>query len=97
MSLAPEVFQSKLQERLADLPKVKVIRDGFLGVGCGDTWSKCDSLTWASQINKPEAKQEQSQASTIWSEIHGPRDFKGWIETRSRKGLCYQEHAQAYI
>ena len=37
ISLAPEVFESKLQECLADLPRVKVIRDDILVVGCGDT------------------------------------------------------------
>jgi len=40
ISLAPEVFESKLQECLADLPGVKVIRDDILVVGCGDTDSE---------------------------------------------------------
>ena len=40
MSLAPEVFESKLQECLADLPGVKVMRDDILVVGCGDTDSE---------------------------------------------------------
>ena len=40
ISLAPEVFESKLQECLADLPGVKVIRDDILMVGCGDTDSE---------------------------------------------------------
>lgn len=37
ISLAPEVFESKLQECLADLHGVKVIRDDFLVVGYGAT------------------------------------------------------------
>ena len=40
ITLAPEVFESKLQECLADLPGVKVIRDDILVVGCGDTDSE---------------------------------------------------------
>ena len=40
ISPAPEVFESKLQECLADLPRVKVIRDDILVVGCGDTDSE---------------------------------------------------------
>ena len=37
ISLAPEVFESKLQECLADLHGVKVIRDAILAVGYGAT------------------------------------------------------------
>ena len=37
ISLAPEVFESKLQECLANLPGVKVIRDDILVVGYGET------------------------------------------------------------
>ena len=37
ISLAPEVFESKLQECLADLRGVKVIRDDILVVGYGET------------------------------------------------------------
>ena len=40
ISLASEVFESKLQEYLADLPGVKVIRDGILVVGYGETDSE---------------------------------------------------------
>ena len=40
ISLAPEVFESKLQECLADLPGVKVIRDDILVVGYGETDSE---------------------------------------------------------
>ena len=40
ISLVPEVFESKLQECLADLSGVKVIRDDILVVGCGDTDSE---------------------------------------------------------
>ena len=40
ISLAPEVFENKLQECLADLPGVKVITDDILVVGCGDTDSE---------------------------------------------------------
>ena len=40
ITLAPEVFESKLQECLAHLPGVKVIRDDILVVGCGDTDSE---------------------------------------------------------
>ena len=40
ITLAPKVFESKLQECLADLPGVKVIRDDILVVGCGDTDSE---------------------------------------------------------
>ena len=35
--LAPEVFKSRLQECLADLPGVKVIRDDILVVRYGET------------------------------------------------------------
>ena len=38
--MAPEVFESKLQECLADLPGVKVIRDDILVVGYGETDSE---------------------------------------------------------
>ena len=40
ITLAPEVFESKLQECLAHLSGVKVIRDDILVVGCGDTDSE---------------------------------------------------------
>ena len=40
ISLDPEVFESKLQECLTDLPGVKVIRDDILVIGCGDTDSE---------------------------------------------------------
>ena len=40
ISLAPEVFESRLQECLADLPGVKVIRDDILVVGYGETDSE---------------------------------------------------------
>ena len=40
ISLAPEVFESKLQECLADLPGVKVIRDDILVVGYGENDSE---------------------------------------------------------
>lgn len=40
ISLAPEVFECKLQECLADLPGVKVIRDDILVVGYGETDSE---------------------------------------------------------
>ena len=40
ISLAPEVFESRLQECLADLPGVKVIRDDILLVGYGETDSE---------------------------------------------------------
>ena len=40
ISLAPEVFESKLQECLPDLPGVKVIRDDILVVGYGETDSE---------------------------------------------------------
>lgn len=40
ISLAPEVFQSKLQECLADLPGVKVIGDDILVVGYGENDSE---------------------------------------------------------
>ena len=40
ITLAPEVFESKLHECLAHLPGVKVIRDDILVVGCGDTDSE---------------------------------------------------------
>lgn len=39
-SLAPEVFESRLQECLADLPGVKVIRDDILVVSYGETDSE---------------------------------------------------------
>jgi len=40
ISLAPEVFECKLQECLADIPGVKVIRDDILVVGYGETDSE---------------------------------------------------------
>ena len=40
ISLAPEVFESRSQECLADLPGVKVIRDDILVVGYGETDSE---------------------------------------------------------
>lgn len=40
ISLAPEVFESRLQECLTDLPGVKVIRDDILVVGYGETDSE---------------------------------------------------------
>ena len=40
ISLAPDVFESKLQECLADLPGVKVIRDDILVVGYGENDSE---------------------------------------------------------
>ena len=40
ISLAPEVFESRLKECLADLPGVKVIRDVILVVGYGETDSE---------------------------------------------------------
>ncbi|PFX19650.1 Uncharacterized protein K02A2.6 [Stylophora pistillata] len=39
-SLAPEVFESRLQECLADLPSVKAIRDDILLVGYGENDSE---------------------------------------------------------
>lgn len=38
--LAQEVFESRLQQCLADLPGVTVIRDDIPVVGCGDTDSE---------------------------------------------------------
>jgi len=38
--LAPDVFESKLQECLADLPGVRVIRDDILVVGYGENDSE---------------------------------------------------------
>ena len=40
ISLAPEVFESRLEECLADLPGMKVIRDHILVVGYGETDSE---------------------------------------------------------
>ena len=37
ITLAPEVFESKIQECLTDLLGLKVIRDDILVLGCGDT------------------------------------------------------------
>ena len=37
ISTAPEEFERKLQECLADLPGVEVLRDDILVVGYGDT------------------------------------------------------------
>ena len=42
ISLAPEVFECRLQECLADLPGVNVIRDDILVVGCGETHAEAD-------------------------------------------------------
>ena len=42
VSLAPEEFESNLQERLADLKGVEVIRDDILVMGFGDTEEEAD-------------------------------------------------------
>ena len=57
ISLAPEVFESKLQECLADLHGVKVIRDAILAVGYGatDAEAKCRTSIGASKTSKPKA------------------------------------------
>ena len=43
VSLAPEEFESNLQERLADLEGVEVIRDDILVMGFRDTEEEADS------------------------------------------------------
>ena len=37
ISVAPEEFECKLQERLADIPGVVVVRDDILVMGYGDS------------------------------------------------------------
>jgi len=93
ISLAPEVFESKLQECLADLPGVKVIRDDILVVVYGDTDSEALVNHDQNVIRLLErAKRVNLKLNKNKVKLR-PCDFKGRIEARSRKGLCHQEHA----
>ncbi|XP_078368291.1 uncharacterized protein LOC144652146 [Oculina patagonica] len=57
ISLAPEVFESKLQECLADLPGVKVIRDDILvGYGENDSEAQRDKIRMSSAYLKEQDK-----------------------------------------
>ena len=62
VSLAPEVFEAKLQEQLSDLPGVLVIRDDILLVGYGQTDAEA-SENHDRNMEKTESEQDQTKTN----------------------------------
>lgn len=80
-SLAPELFQSKLHECLADLHGVKAIRDDILVVGYGETDEEhlmdhdhnvIRLLECVLKAREPEAQLLQSQAEANRGQVYEP-------------------------
>ena len=96
ITLAPEVFESKLQECLADLPGVKVIRDDILVVGCGDTDSEAlvnhdqnviRLLERAKQVN---LKLNKNKVKLLFNQLGLPN------LTRNRSVVCISKWSPFY-
>ena len=81
ISLAPELFQSKLHECLADLHGVKVIRDDILVIGYGETDEKplmdhdhnvIRLLERVLKAREPEVQLLERQAEANRGQVYGP-------------------------